>query len=66
MKTDTHIPPPVTISETVRELKAGHSIWLDAEPQSVRTIVSRVRAECKSRKFITAKEDKGIRVWRTA
>ncbi len=67
IKIDTHIPPPITISDHIRGLNPGESMWLKADAQSVRTIVSRLRAEYrKGREFKTASERNGIRIWRTA
>lgn len=72
MAYDANIPPPpkpLAISDLIRGLPPKRSVFIasdDAPPQSVRTIVSRVRSEYKSRHFQTAKENDGIRVWRTA
>lgn len=65
-KADTNILPPVSLSDQVRDLELGHSRLFKADPQVIRTIVSRVRSEYRGRRaFQTAKEKDGLRVWRT-
>lgn len=66
---DTHVPPPRPhgqISELIRGLSVGESVYLEEQPDSVRSVIARLKAVefGGSRAFSTAKEGSGIRVWR--
>jgi len=67
---DTHIPPPLSASDIIRDLSPNESVRIDAKtatPETVRSLVSRIRAEFKGKRaFVTAKEKTGVRIWRTA
>ena len=54
------------ISESVRKLKIDESVLItDAALGSVKSIVSRMRSEFEGRRrFATAKDGHGVRVWR--
>ena len=58
--------PRKFIAEAIRALKAGESILVnDAAIGSVKSIVSRMRVEFEGRRrFATAKDGHGVRVWR--
>ena len=63
------IEPPARprYSELLRALKKGESILLrGAAPGSIKTILHRLRGEFENRRFTSAKDGNGIRVWRTA
>lgn len=69
MKYDTAKPLPVTLTDMILDMPNKKSVWFspqDATPETVRTIVWRVRSKYKTRRYQTAKERDGIRVWRTA
>jgi hypothetical protein len=68
---DANIKPPQKnglLSEKIRGIPAGRSLFVpmtEAMPDTVRTLVSRISREFKSRSFQTAKDGEGIRIWRT-
>lgn len=64
---ESYVAPPVSILSRVRSMKPKSSLFLDdAKPDSIKAMVSRVRKEFKRRKYQTAKQDGGVRVWRLA
>ena len=60
------IQAEVQIAPTIRALLEGQSVFIPSQPQSVHTILTRIRREFPERDY-RAKQEKGrigIRVWR--
>jgi hypothetical protein len=61
------MPPPLSLREAIIALEVGQSLLAEESPMAtVRTIVSRVRADFKERTFKTSMAEDGPRVWRLA
>lgn len=64
---DNEPPPEPSLREAIEALEAGQSVLAKNSPMgSVRTTVSRVRAQHPERRFKTGDSIHGPRVWRTA
>lgn len=57
-------PPGPSLSAQIRAMKVAQTLYFDANPVSVRAIVSRTKSTISGSKWVTRGEGNGTRVWR--
>jgi len=63
METTTDFPPPRTLIDQLREIEPGHSALLTRSLTSVRSTLTRLKAETGA-DYTTRRDGKAVRVWR--